>query len=71
MNKILQYNTQTPENDGQKVWSVLEDADVGNDFLVRALVTQEIKPTIVKWDLMGLKSCSTSKETHFIEESAY
>lgn len=67
MNKILQYNTQTPENDGQKVWSILEDADVGNDFLV----TQEIKPTISKWDLMGLKSCSTSKETHFIEESAY
>lgn len=31
MNEFPQHNTQTPENDKQKVWHVLEDVDVGED----------------------------------------
>lgn len=71
MNEVPQHNTQTPENNRQKVWRVLENVDVGNDLLVRTLITQEIKPTIEEWYLMESKSCCKVKETYFYRRSSF
>lgn len=50
--------------------SILEDAGVGDDFLVRTPVIQEIRQTIEKRDLVSLQSFYTAKR-NLTEEAAY
>jgi hypothetical protein len=41
----------------------LEDVGIGNAFLNRTLIAQEIRTRIDKWDCIKLKSFCTAKET--------
>jgi hypothetical protein len=47
----------------EKIWKTLDDIGIGNSFLNRTLVTQEISARIDKWDCFTLKCFCSSKET--------
>jgi hypothetical protein len=47
----------------EKIGKTLEDIDIGNHFLNRTPIAQEIRARIDKWDCIKLKSFCTSEET--------
>jgi hypothetical protein len=56
------YKKSTPNGLG-KHRETLEDIGIGNYFLNRALIVQEIRARVDKWDWIKFKSLCTSKET--------
>jgi len=53
----------TPNQIEEKMGSKLECIGTGDDFLNITLVTQALRLTIGKWDLMKLKSFCKAKDT--------
>jgi hypothetical protein len=47
----------------EKIGKTLEDIDIGNHFLNRTPIAQEIRARIDKWYNIKLKSFCTSEET--------
>jgi hypothetical protein len=46
----------------EHIKKTLEDLGIGNDFLNRTLIAQEIRARIDKWGYIKLKSFFTAKE---------
>jgi hypothetical protein len=46
----------------EKTRNTLEDTGIGDDFLTRTQMAQQLRERIYKWDYMKLKSFCTTKE---------
>jgi hypothetical protein len=46
----------------KRAGNTLEAIGIGNDFLIRTQLTQQLRERLDKWDYMKLKSFCTSKE---------
>jgi hypothetical protein len=46
----------------ENIGEIIQDKGLGNDFLNRTLIAQEIIVRIDKWDCIKLKSFCTAKE---------
>jgi hypothetical protein len=51
-----------PENQQEGAGNTLEILDIGNGFLNRTQMAQQLREQIDKWDCMKLKSFCTTKE---------
>jgi hypothetical protein len=58
-----QYNTGNTKNARGNIEKMLQDLSIGNDFLSRTLIAQDIRAIIDKWPCLKLKSFCTVKET--------
>jgi hypothetical protein len=47
----------------KRIGEALEHIGISNDFLNRALIAQQLRKRINKWDSIKLKSFCTTKET--------
>jgi hypothetical protein len=46
----------------EDIGKILKDTGIGNDFLSRILITQELRARIDKWDCIKLKSFCKAQE---------
>jgi hypothetical protein len=46
----------------ERAGNILEATGIGNAFLIRTQLTQQLRERIDKWDYMKLKSFCTTKE---------
>jgi hypothetical protein len=60
--KSLNKRPQTLKLDQERVGKTLEHIGIGNDFLNRIPMTDQLRERIDKWDCMKLKSFCTAKE---------
>jgi hypothetical protein len=61
--KDLNIRPETLKQLQEAVGNILEQIDIGNDFLNRTQKSQHLRETMNKWDCIKLKSFCTTKET--------
>jgi hypothetical protein len=65
--KYLNIRPETLKLVQEKAGNMLEFMDIGNNFLSRTQITQQLREWIGKWDCIKLKACTTKHCSSFIE----
>jgi hypothetical protein len=55
----------------ERAGNTLELIDIGNDFLSRTQMAQQLRERIDKWDYIKLKGSAHKKNGHQIEETTH